>query len=937
MAIKRALLLMLGSVLGIASLAKAQGASSTSISGTVFDPSGAVVANATVVILNPVSSYQRTIVTDSSGNFRFPNVPFNPYHLTVTAPGFAPWVQDVEARSSVPVELEIELKISTSATSVTVTSEAADLIEQTPVNHTDVDRQLFDKMPLESPSSSVSSLVMLATPGIAADSNGLFHGMGDHNEVSFSVDGQPITDQQSKIFSNQIPLDSVQSLEVIPGAPPAEFGDKTSVVIKTTTRSGQGMTPAHGSVKASYGTFGSALGGFELGYGGQTWGNYIAANGLNTSRFLDPPEFTVMHDKGNEENVFDRVDYQPTTANSLQLNFNYTRSWFQNPNTYDQQLHYGIVNNISGAPLSPADQRSQINTINVAPSWTRLVSSTMVFTFGGFLRQDRYNYYPSADPFSDYSPDLQSETASQTRRLTNAGIRASLSYVKGINNVKVGGVFQHTFLTENDGLALVDPTFNPVCFNADGTPNLDPAVVNSGQCGGPLDPGGTANTGFNPVVACVDLTRPTPAASDNCSTSASTPLLFHGHTDVKELALFGEDDIKKGNWSFNLGLRGDVYRAIANSQQLEPRLGAAYKVAPSNSVLRFSYARILETPFNENLIIASDGCTIPVIAAIVPPAGVTCKAGPLTPGARNEYHAGLEQAFGRYMVVNAEYVWKYTNHGFDFGIVGATPITFPVEWAKSKIPGWDLRVSVPDYHGFSAFVVMSSVAARFFLPQVAGIPIIPLSSGVFRIDHDEFLNQTTHLQYQFKHGPWLGFNWRYDSGLVTGSTPCLAATSTCGYTTSPLDAPGVGTAMLNGQPVPSGYVALDNAGTGLPLTADQEFQAGFTCGGQPAAPSPIGPALADCKGTEFGAKYVRIPPPFAENDDHHPQRIAPRHLFDLAVGDDNLFHSDHYKWSLQVTVVNLLDKEALYNYLSTFSGTHFVTPRAITAEIGFHF
>jgi outer membrane receptor protein involved in Fe transport len=66
--------------------------------------------------------------------------------------------------------------------------------------------------------------------------------LGDHAENSFSVDGQPITDQQSKVFSNQIPLDSVQSTEVISGPPPAEYGDKTSVVINVTTRSGQGVT-----------------------------------------------------------------------------------------------------------------------------------------------------------------------------------------------------------------------------------------------------------------------------------------------------------------------------------------------------------------------------------------------------------------------------------------------------------------------------------------------------------------------------------------------------------------------------------------------------------------------------------------------------------------------------------------------------------------------
>ena len=119
-------------------------------------------------------------------------------------------------------------------------AEGGDLIENDPTSHTDVDRNLFDKIPLESPSSSLSSLVTLATPGIAADSNGLFHSFGDHAENSFSVDGQPITDQQSKVFSNQIPLDSIQSLEVIAGAPPAEYGGKTSLVINVTTQSGQG-------------------------------------------------------------------------------------------------------------------------------------------------------------------------------------------------------------------------------------------------------------------------------------------------------------------------------------------------------------------------------------------------------------------------------------------------------------------------------------------------------------------------------------------------------------------------------------------------------------------------------------------------------------------------------------------------------------------------
>ena len=123
---------------------------------------------------------------------------------------------------------------------------------------------------------------------------------------------------------------------------PREYGDKTSLVINVTTRSGQGMTTPHGSVTASYGSFGTSNAGFDLGYGGKKWGNFIAVNGLDTGRFLDPPEFTVMHDKGNEENIFDRVDCQISNKDSIHANLQFTRSWFQTPNSFDQQK-YGVV------------------------------------------------------------------------------------------------------------------------------------------------------------------------------------------------------------------------------------------------------------------------------------------------------------------------------------------------------------------------------------------------------------------------------------------------------------------------------------------------------------------------------------------------------------------------------------------------------------------
>lgn len=854
-------------------IAYGQSGSSGSITGVVTDPSGAVVPNATVEVRNPVSGFSRTTSTDASGKFTIPNVPFNPYHLSIAGTGFAPYASDVDVRSTVPVALSVTLKVGGSAESVTVEATGGDLIENTSTFHTDVDRGLFDKLPLESQSSSLSSLVTLSSPGIAADSNGLFHGMGDHAENSFSLDGQPITDQQSKVFSNQVPLDAIASMEVISGAPPAEYGEKTSVVINATTRSGQGLTTPTGSVTTSYGSFGTSTLGFDLGYGGQEWGNFISANGLNTGRFLDPPEFTVIHAKGNQENIFDRVDYKLSNADSLQLNLGFTRSWFQNPNSFENVLHTGQTDP-SGDPLGPTDQRSQIRTFNVAPSWNRVLSNDAVFTFGTFVRRDHYNYYPSRNLFDDLSP-IQQEGVAQDRTLTNAGVRSALSYVKGIHNLKIGGTYQQTFLNENDNLGIVDNGLIPSLTDSNGSPCFFSGVAVASPC-----------TDLLPF----DLTR------------GGKLFNFRGHTDVKQLALYVQDQITKGAWSFNVGLRGDFYNGLTTHKEAEPRLGIAYNIKRSNTVLRASYARLLETPFNENLIVASFGCDSAVLNPLLGCSASTST--PLSPGWRNEFHAGVEQTVGKYLVFSGEYVWKYTHNAYDFSILGNTPIFFPIAWDRSKIPGFAGRVSVPNLHGFSALIVFSSVAARFFLPQVSGAGATPSApAGVFRIDHDEKFNQTTHLQYQIgKTGPWVGFNWRYDSGLVAGAVPFAVDPNT------PVDLTG--------------------------LTADQQMQAGLFCGNVfPTLNSPI----ATCAPSQYGSTRVTIPAPGTENDDHNPPRIMPRHIFDMAVGDDNLFRGDKYKWSLRLTAINVTNKVALYNFLSTFSGTHFLTPRTYTAELGFHF
>ena len=149
-----------------------------------------------------------------------------------------------------------------------------------------------------------------------------------------------------------------------------------------------------------------------------------------------------------------------------------------------------------------------------------------LLTAGAFVRHDQYNYYPSPNLFDDLSP-IQQEAVAQDRRLTNAGLRTSLFYAKGKHNIKIGATYQQTFLNENDKLGIVDNGLLPSYTDANG----DPCFLNGAALGSPCSD-----------LLPYDLTR------------GGTLFTFLGHTDVKQLALYAQDQITMGNWSINDGL-----------------------------------------------------------------------------------------------------------------------------------------------------------------------------------------------------------------------------------------------------------------------------------------------------------------------------------------------------------------------------------------------
>jgi hypothetical protein len=433
-------------------------------------------------------------------------------------------------------------------------------------------------------------------------------------------------------------------------------------------------------------------------------------------------------------------------------------------------------------------------------------------------------------------------------------VKADVSVTTGNHNVKMGGSVSATKLQEHFTLGITDPT-DPTWQDADGN--------------------------FDPTFAPYDLTH------------GGSPFVYDQAATIKQQAAYIQDDIKAGDASVKLGLRLDHYDGLVQKTLVQPRLGLSYAVPGPGTVLRASYGRTMETPYNENLLLSSG-------LGLVGQLGITGEQ-PLPPGIRNQGEFGVQQGVGHWFVVDVGYFIKRTDNGYDFNVLFNTPIVFPVAWDHSNINGFTGRLNVVEHGGFSAFVVMAHTNALFSPPAAGGV-LLQAPPGEFRIDHDQKFNATTNLQYVVDktHGVWTALSWRYDSGLVAGSVPDYA--------------------------------------TALTFTAAQQAAIGLYCGGVSAA---LGAPITSCSSPNYGATRVVIPGtpanPAPEDDVANPPRIAPRNLFDLGLGVDNLLHADRVKLKLRFSVINVTNKEALYNFLSTFSGTHFVTPRAYSVQAGVSF
>ena len=563
-----------------------------------------------------------------------------------------------------------------------------------------------------SPSRAIESMVSSA-PGFVTDDNGRMHPRGSESQVQYVVDGVPVTDNMSAIFSTSLDARTLRTVEVLTGGIPAEFGDRLAGVISVNTRSGL-EGPTQGGLSLSGGSFSSGEISADFATHTKKFGFLTNLSTTTSQRYLDPPSIDNFHNFGRTGKGFFRLDYQFDQNNSLRSVLTFGGSNFYVPNRLVQEL-------------AGQDQRQKLRDNSQNITYQHIFSPNTVGQISLFNRGSNSKLLsnPSSTPL----------VAFQDRTLRNYGGLGSVSLTRGSHNIKVGGQVTITPLDE--------------AFSFYPTVTFDDIVDQNG------------NVFPNPIN----------------NFNAAQPFLFAGKKTGRTLSAYVQDRFTVfKNFTLDAGVRYDNYRLLISEQALSPRIGVAYFIPRTQTTLHASYNRLFQPPPPENLLLASsrEAAAISPIAVLQ---GFTTvlpilpdKENVFEVGAQQL----LTKYFRANVTLYQKRIKNFSDKDqfFETGVI--FPITIAagrVTGEEIRIESTDIR----GFHGSLSYANaraygVTPINGGLFLGedtqdlQIAGIK--------FANDHDQRNEAQFQLGYNHRRsGFYANFSGRYDSGVPTDVKP----------------------------------------------------------------------------------------------------------------------------------------------------------------------
>jgi len=386
------------------------------IKGAITDPAGAGVAGAGVWLTNSITGEKVEGVADSVGVFVFNNVAFNRYTLRVEARGFVPQSRQVAVNSNLPLELSIGLGVAGASEQINVAARENLVDPDSASSATTLAANFIQRAPRVNRGRQLQELVA-TTPGTATENNGLLHVRGVEDGILYVLDGIPIADRLDSLSASSFDTDTINSLQVITGGMPAEFGGRNAAVVIVQPKSGidQGII---GSVRAGAGDF--RTGDVAAAFGaslGKKFGLFANAATNRSDRFLDPVDPRNFNNRGGAVNLNLRADWHPTARDTVLFNVSGAGSDFRVTNDALQEERR-------------QRQRQELRDNSLSASWQRLFSDRTVGNFAVFHRRRQSRLFGGENDIPIF--------AEQDRAHTSSGFIASLTHQRGGHTIKTG-------------------------------------------------------------------------------------------------------------------------------------------------------------------------------------------------------------------------------------------------------------------------------------------------------------------------------------------------------------------------------------------------------------------------------------------------------------------------------------------------------------------
>jgi len=463
--------------------------------------------------------------------------------------------------------------------------------------------------------------------------------------------------------------------------------------------------PTSGSVTLSGGSFSTFETSFDAGGHSRKFGYFASGARSTTDRFLDPPTLENFHNDGGTAKGFFKFDYAPSEKNLFRFNLFAGYQQFDVPNLLDQQLR---------GQDQGRSSRDDLQSL----SWEHIFSQNLVSYLAVYRRQSQARLSSNAVAVPVF--------AEAARHHSNYGLLGSLTFHKSRHTIKTGFELVRFPVTESFTFAITD---------LEGLLEVEPAL-------------------------------PAPAQSF----TTRRPFFFNQHRAGRQGSAYVQDHINAtSDLTLDLGVRFDSYHFLVDKNYASPRLGLAYHVSKTRTVLRAAYNRFLQTPALENLLLSSSE-----EARVFSPAGSegdTVKGSPVRPSREWQIDVGFQQQLAHMLRLDADFYYRRMSNPFEFTDFLETGLVFPATLDRSRSKGVEARLDLTRAGGLSGFVSYTNLRIYGFAPLTGGlflgeaIELRKLTGQRISIEEDQRNTIVFQLLYDRIPGHvWVAVGGRHDSG-----------------------------------------------------------------------------------------------------------------------------------------------------------------------------